>query len=195
LADSAPNRGLGARIAALGGNRSPRPRVSSSLSRMEPWIPLITAALGFVARGHYLRVGERGRLPEQLERHLAIYEKLPDSQARESLREHIELQVRYLLAFETPRTVQERLGRSWGLVWVLVGVVVLPGIGLSEGWPLTWVAWASVAGALIAAGGFATWTRARASQNQRRWERLAAAEEGRRESPAPSPDDPGGPGV
>lgn len=139
---------------------------------MEPWIPLISAAAGFVVRGQCTRLGERGRLPEQIERHLAIWDKMPDSQVKTDLREHIELQMRYLLAHETPPTVQERSDRRWGLLWAFAGFVLLPGIGVVEGWSLTWIAWAAVAGAVVASVGLTVWSRGRAGQHQRRWDRF-----------------------
>jgi hypothetical protein len=138
-------------------------------------LPLVTLLLGFLLRGEYVRFSERGRLPEKIDRQLAIYEKLPDSPSRVQLRDHIELQVRYLVPFETPATVGERHDKMWGYAIVVTGLLT-PGIGISAGWPLEWVGYVSLFGALVTAAGLAIVTKAQRSRNERRWARLAKAE-------------------
>lgn len=157
---------------------------------MDTWLPLITLVVGFFVRGEYSRWSERGQLPERIERQLAIYDKLPDSDGRAELREHIELQVRYLVAFEVPATVKERLDQRWGLAYVFVGFLPLA-VGLVEGWPPTWLAWASLGGAVVSSGGMMVTNQAAKSRADRRWTRLAAVEQHHSKA-APGAGSPGG---
>ena len=121
---------------------------------MEQWIPLITLAVGFLARGEYVRFTERGRLPGRIAAELDMLAKLPEGNAHDELREHIEDQVRYLVAHEDPTmTVDERHAALGHFITLLGGVPLLAFVasGLSGLGQVAWVVGSLIAAAVLVA--------------------------------------------
>lgn len=102
---------------------------------MSDWLPLLTtiggAVLGFVARREYSRFTRRGRLPGNITAQLDMLEKLPNSETRQALLEHVERQVRYLIAYEQPATVKDRLA-FFDHASILGGGIGLVGLALND---------------------------------------------------------------
>lgn len=96
---------------------------------MDDWQPLLAsvvgAVAGFFARGEYARFTERGRLPGDIAKQLDMLERLPDGLARNELQRHVERQVRYLVAYEQPRSFGERLMTRYQVLAVSFGMFSL----------------------------------------------------------------------
>ena len=103
-------------------------------------------------------------------------------------RRRVERLARPLVTFEAPPTVRERLDMRWGDAFVVIGFFPLA-VGLVEGGPPSWLAYASVAGTVIAIGGLMVMSRAGTSGDQRRLDKLAAA--GQRSGADDKGDSPG----
>jgi hypothetical protein len=108
-------------LEALRGHR--RRRCSRVRSRHEGLLPVVTLVLGFLLQGGYSRFTRQSQLTGRISAELDVLDKLPVGTTREQLREHIGLQVRYLVAHEDQPNVEERLQRRWALGYLLIGVV------------------------------------------------------------------------
>jgi hypothetical protein len=86
---------------------------------------LLTLFVGWLLRGEYSRFTEQGRLPDQIDRRLALWEKMPNGETKDKLRVEIESDVRYMLAHDVRPTAKERLDSHRGWAWTAMGVLVL----------------------------------------------------------------------
>lgn len=114
------------------------------------------------------------RLRRRVRDELAILDALPEnSPVRADLREHLERQIAIMVAEEEPLTMQERMDRRWGRVFVLVGVVFIV-LGLVQENFMRWVFLA--AGLLTHLYGVNLTIRARFERNSRVLRKLLAAD-------------------
>ena len=149
---------------------------------MEQWLPILTLVLGYLLKGEFLGLTERGRLPGRIASQLDILEKLPEGPTRDELQRHIERHVRYLVAHEEPSTVAER-ERVRGASIVFLAAVGFGALMVSEEGPPSsaedWVTFAIGLSFVL----LSLWRLMSAldQRGDRRWRRLREAERG----PAP----------
>lgn len=93
---------------------------------------LVGAVLAFIGTSTGVqRLYSAGRIRLSIRDELAILKDFPESATRTELQQHVERQVRLLIAEEEPPTEKERQNRRWGWVLVLLGVLLLP-VGVME---------------------------------------------------------------
>jgi hypothetical protein len=160
---------------------------------VKEWLPilssLLTLVLGWVLRGGYIRFTERGRLPDHIDRRLAIWKQMPDGQAKDELRERIESDVRYLLAHDVHPTTQERNDRRFGWGFVAAAPLVAASFVSFEGFEFNWRSGlAMILGLVMLMTGGAMVARAHDSRDYRRMARLAELDPPETKAKARQPD-------
>ncbi len=94
---------------------------------MDEWLRVLLPTLaggvtGYVTRGEFLRLTERGR-SESISGWLDMLAKMPEGAARDEVHRHVEGRVRYLLAYDQLPAIDDRLARQWDLVALLGGLL------------------------------------------------------------------------
>jgi len=138
--------------------------------------PLLTLAFGWLLRGEFARFTERGRLPDHVDRRLAIWERLPAGETKDELQHQIESDVRFLMAHDDRPTTQERLDLRWGSAFIVLPMLIVMTVFVERpgfDWPTKVLVIIAFISAMV---GIGVIMKTRQSKGLRRWRKLAAAE-------------------